>query len=270
MRMSRVRFSLPAPPDRLRHQILVLFWIGGLSGTPSRIGREACTRGWKTPGYESLRAQSTESGTEAGTFDGSRPSELDSHAELQTTPVILRIDVRGFAELAAGDAHVRVVVVHVVERVEGIHVQLVPYPLGYGEVLVQSSIDMEVLGPADVGVIPGIRAPGKRRQLLEYRGIEPAVWTRIGDMRITGHDHSTEVQQSAGVKCESAGQIPAAEHRVQNARSGLHQTASLTNGKGPRAGPGNPVTRSSGIEAAPVLQVVIDIVVERLVDLDMI
>src|SRR5260370_14485142 len=87
-----------------------------------------------------------------------RPSrlvlEFYPQPELQTAAEILRIDVRRFTELTAGDAHIRIVVIHVVQSVEGVHMQLELDFLGNGEVLVECAIQVKELRSADVRVIP--------------------------------------------------------------------------------------------------------------------
>src|ERR1700730_7490012 len=90
-----------------------------------------------------------------------RTLELQPQAKLQAASVILRINIRGFSKLTAGYTHIWIVVIHIVQSIKCVHVQLEFNPLGNSEVLVERAVDVEVLRPSDVGVIPRVRAPGK-------------------------------------------------------------------------------------------------------------
>src|ERR1041384_6224357 len=76
--------------------------------------------------------------------------EFDPGSELETPAEILRVDIRGLSELAAGHIHVRIVEIHIIEGVEGIKMQLKPRPFRNGKVLIQRAVDIKELRSPDV------------------------------------------------------------------------------------------------------------------------
>lgn len=55
--------------------------------------------------------------------------EFQAQPELQAMAEVLGVDIRGSPELTAGNTHVRIAI-HVVQGLEGIHLQLEPDSLG--------------------------------------------------------------------------------------------------------------------------------------------
>src|SRR5215471_14766081 len=67
----------------------------------------------------------------------SQKLELQPQPKLQAPAKILRVYVGGLSELTAGHTHIRIVVIHVIQGVEGVHVQLELEPLRNREILIQ-------------------------------------------------------------------------------------------------------------------------------------
>src|SRR5260370_24073096 len=141
--------------------------------------------------------------------------EFQPQPELQAAAKILRVYVGGLSELTAGNTHIRIVVIHVIQGVEGVHMQLELEPLGNREIFIQRAVNIEEVRPPDVGVVPRVGAPRVGGQDSERGGVKPAVGSRVGDLRIAVHQHSAEVQEGAGVESAGAGEVPAANQGVE-------------------------------------------------------
>src|SRR5260370_38840655 len=131
--------------------------------------------------------------------------EFQPQPELQAAAKILRVYVGGLSELTAGNTHIRIVVIHVIQGVEGVHMQLELEPLGNREILIQRAVNIEELRPPDVGVVPRVGAPRVGGQDSERGGVKTAVASRVENLRISVTQHAAQIQEGVGGESARAG-----------------------------------------------------------------
>lgn len=164
------------------------------------------------------------------------------------------------AEVGRVDVGVRIGPGDVVHDVEDVHAEFEAEAFDEGEALDERGVHVELLGPADVVVLPGVVAGGEGGQQGEGSLVEPLGLVGVVDVGVTVDGEGAEADGAAGAPEAGGGDVPAAEDAVDQAVDAAHVFPAVAEGDFPGGGGGKAVAGGVGVDPGVGLGVLGDVV----------